>query len=285
MFINNQTGTDRDIKRRLQREFYVVIGDRSSVSLWQLRAQEFFPFIEEELRRRNLPDDLKFLAIAESGLVPTARSYAGAAGTWQFIRSTGARYGLKCGASVDDRLDFERATRSALSHLGDLFSRFKDWQLAMAAYNCGETCVARAMSEQGVNSFWDLVLPLETERYVPRIIAISYVMQHLEQCNLSLGLTAVLSGAEHTVAGSALIRAVIHIPRAMSLLELSRLAGLTYRQLKIDNPQIVTRVLPAGDYELLLEKDRLKQLQFALDNIKEDVLKQQKLHHPQRRRR
>lgn len=282
-FLSDSTSRDKDIKRRLEREFYVIVNDRASVALWQFRAQDYFPFIEQELKKRNMPDDLKFLAIAESGLVTTAKSWAGAAGTWQFMKATGARYGLQAGSIVDDRLNFERATHSALNHLRDLYKRFGDWQLAMAAYNCGETCVANALSSQGVISFWDLVLPLETERYVPRIIAISYVMTHLGQCNLDLRLqpsaaqsiaahdsgAQKAAGAEHAVRASGLVSAVVSIRRAVSLIELSRLAGTTYRQLKIDNPQIVARVLPAGTYSVYVDKNKLKQLRLSLDNINE----------------
>ncbi len=154
------------------------------VERWLKRVQVYGPMIEHILAEENVPEEMKYLAMAESGLNPQARSWAGAVGMWQFMRSTGQRYDLSINSWVDERRDPEKATRAAARHLRDLYEEFEDWHLAMAAYNCGAGCVRRALRRTGEEdpSYWDAYdhLPRETRGYVPMFIAAAHVMENPE---------------------------------------------------------------------------------------------------------
>lgn len=148
------------------------------VPLISERGRPYLPEIYAQLTARGMPMDLALLPAVESGFRTEASSHRGAAGMWQFMPGTARRLGLRVDATIDDRRGFSRATRAALDHLAELATRYNgDWLLAVAAYNCGAGCVDRAIAraqrsgESREPSFWDLDLPGETERYVPRWIA------------------------------------------------------------------------------------------------------------------
>jgi membrane-bound lytic murein transglycosylase D len=154
------------------------------VKRWLRRVQVYGPMIDHILAEENVPRDLKYLAMAESGLNPRARSWAGAVGMWQFMPSTGRRYGLSINPWVDERRDPEKATRAAARHLRDLYEQFGDWHLAMAGFNCGAGCVRRALRHTDAEdpTYWDAYdhLPQETRGYVPMFIAAAHVMENPE---------------------------------------------------------------------------------------------------------
>ena len=144
--------------------------------------------IEKILREEGVPEELIFLAQAESGFVPRAISRAMCVGLWQFAAFRGKEYGLNRTASTDDRMDPELATRAAAHHLHDLDNHFGDWNLAMAAYNCGPGCVDRAIQRTGFADFWQLrrlnVLPKETANYVPAILAMTIIAKNAKDYGL-----------------------------------------------------------------------------------------------------
>jgi len=144
-------------------------------------AQIYFPLFEEQLDKYNMPLELKYLAVIESALNPTANSRAGAKGLWQFMYGTGKVYGLKVTSYVDDRYDPYKATKAACEHLSDLYDIYGNWSLALAAYNSGAGNVNKAIRRSGgVKNFWAIhnYLPRETRSYVPAFIAASYVMAY-----------------------------------------------------------------------------------------------------------
>lgn len=145
------------------------------------RARPYLYHIVEEVERRGMPMELALLPMIESAFVPTALSRSAASGIWQFIPSTGRHYGLRQDHWYDGRRDFTAATNAALDYLGKLFLDFGDWQLALAAYNCGEGCVGRAMqrnAQQGLpTDYASLTLPDETRNYVPKLLALRNVMR------------------------------------------------------------------------------------------------------------
>jgi membrane-bound lytic murein transglycosylase D len=155
---------------------------------WRERVQVYGPMIEHILAEEEVPQELKYLAMIESGLNPDARSWAGAVGMWQFMPSTGRRYGLTINAWVDERRDPEKATRAAARYLSDLHDEFGDWHLALAGFNCGGGCVrqARRRSDAEDPSYWDVheYLPQETQGYVPMFIAAARVMEAPEAYDL-----------------------------------------------------------------------------------------------------
>ncbi|MEO8052085.1 MAG: transglycosylase SLT domain-containing protein [Acidobacteriota bacterium] len=152
------------------------------------RSGRYKPMIEKILREEGIPEELIFLAQAESGFVPRAMSRAMCVGVWQFAAFRGKEYGLNRTAYADDRMDPELATHAAARHLHDLYNHYGDWNLAMAAYNCGPGCVDRAIQRTGYADFWQLrrlnVLPKETANYVPAILAMTIISKNAKDYGL-----------------------------------------------------------------------------------------------------
>ena len=149
------------------------------------RSEHFIPFIAPILKQNNMPEDLVYLAMIESGFANHARSFAKAVGPWQFISATGKRYGLAVNWWIDERRDTRKSTLAAVEYLKDLYSMFHSWELAAAAYNAGEAKIARAIQRYGTKDFWELTrqryLRVETRDYVPKIIAAALVAKNRTQ--------------------------------------------------------------------------------------------------------
>lgn len=152
------------------------------------RAGRYRPLISRILAEEGVPQELIYLAQAESGFLPRAVSHKAAVGMWQFIQSRGRQYGLTQTAFSDDRLDPEKATRSAAKHLRDLYTKFGDWYLAIAGYNCGDGCVERAVQRTGYADFWQIrsrnAIPRETTNYVPIIVAMTIMHKNAKDYGL-----------------------------------------------------------------------------------------------------
>ena len=181
-----------DVNTQVERYVQFLTRRPSHVERLLSRAETYFPMVERVLAEEGVPDELKYLAMVESALNPAAQSHMAAAGMWQFIRATGAAYGLQATREYDDRLDPERATRAAARHLRDLHDRFGDWQLALAGYNCNPAVIARAAArfEERTGrraTFWDIeeAIPRETRAYVPMFIATSLVVSNPAAYGLS----------------------------------------------------------------------------------------------------
>ncbi len=168
---------------------YFTVRDREYTKMVLRRSTYFFPIIEDILSKYNLPDELKYLAIVESGLKPTARSRAAAVGLWQFVYYTGRTYGLHSDWYVDERMDPVKSTEAAAKYLKSLHKMFGDWELALAAYNCGPGNVRKAIRRSGYKrKFWDIYryLPRETRGYLPQFVAITYAFNYKEEHNFIL---------------------------------------------------------------------------------------------------
>jgi len=164
------------VRESLDRELVSNMYYQSSTLFYIKRAARFFPTIERILKEQGVPEDMKYLCVIESGL-QCVTSPAGAGGYWQFMKTTGQKYGLEISDEVDMRNHLEASTRAACRYLKDLKSRFGGWTEAAAAYNCGENGLGRRLDSQRQQSYYELLLNQETQRYVYRILAVKLIMQ------------------------------------------------------------------------------------------------------------
>ena len=165
-----------DIQERMDRELLVNTYWQSNGLLLIKRANKYFPIIEPILAEHGVPDDFKYLAVIESGLMNVV-SPAGARGFWQFMESTGKEYGLEINSNVDERYHLEKSTHAAAEYLKKSRERFGSWTLAAAAYNAGNYGISRQMERQEVGDYYDLLLGEETGRYVFRILALKEILK------------------------------------------------------------------------------------------------------------
>lgn len=166
-----------DVRERLDRELLVNTYWHSSTLLNIKNSYKYFPLIERILMENGVPDDFKYLAVAESNL-RNETSPAGAKGFWQFMKNTGEFYGLEINSEVDERFHLEKATRAACKYILDYKKRFGSWTLAAAAYNMGGTSLARFLESQRARQFYDLNVSEETNRYVFRLVAIKEILKN-----------------------------------------------------------------------------------------------------------
>jgi len=197
----------------------------------------YFPMFEEYLAKYNLPLELKYLAMVESALNPTAGSKAGAKGLWQFMKGTGAEYGLHVTSLVDDRYDPEKETEAACQYLQSLYNRYEDWFLVLAAYNSGPGTVNKAiLRARGVKNYWAIwpYLPKETRGYVPAFIAVTYVMNYAPEHNLYPTDPGLLLHGTDTV--------MVH--DRVGYDQINECIGVPMEDLVFFNPQYTKRIIP-----------------------------------------
>lgn len=165
-----------DVRERLDRELLVNTYWQSNTLLAHKRANRWFPLIEEVLAREGVPEDMKYLALVESGLT-NAISPMGATGYWQFMEETGKHHGLEVNAEVDERYNVVKSTEAACRYLKNGYARYGSWALAAASYNLGPGGVDKQLGRQKRNNYFDLMLPEETSRYVFRILAMKEILR------------------------------------------------------------------------------------------------------------
>ncbi len=168
---------EHDVKERVDRELLVNTYWQSNALLLIKRSEKYFPIIEPILAKHGIPDDFKYLAVIESGLMNVSSS-AGAKGYWQLMNKTAKELGLEVNKNVDERYDITKSTEAACKYLLKSKKRFGSWTLAAAAYNAGNAGISRKMKAQKVDSYYDLLLVSETSRYVPRIIAMKEILEN-----------------------------------------------------------------------------------------------------------
>ena len=205
------------------------------------RSASYFPMIEHVFAEENVPDELKYLALVESGLNLHARSWAGAAGPWQFISATGRAYDLEIDEWRDERLDPEKATRAAARHLRDLYQLFGgDWHLALAGYNCSPSVIKAAMRKAEAElgrepTFWDIYedIPQETRAYVPTFIATALIVSNPD----AFDLERVLPGPQYAYD-------LVPVRGMMPLETVAGLAGTDVSRIRALNPELLRDTLP-----------------------------------------
>lgn len=166
-----------EIWERIDKELLKNTYWQSNTILYFKKAHKYFPIIEPILKKYNIPDDFKYLAVIESGL-DNVRSTAGASGFWQILKVTAHEYGLEVNSSIDERYNLEKSTVVACEYLQDAYDKFGNWTMAAASYNMGKNGVRRQIDKQGSNNYYNLFLNSETARYVFRIIAVKEIMEN-----------------------------------------------------------------------------------------------------------
>ena len=217
----------KDIRERMDRELLVNTYWQSNGLLLIKRANKYFPILEPLLKKYGLPDDFKFLALAESAFTDETSS-AGAAGIWHFMKRTGKEYGLEINKNVDERYHIEKSTKVAAAYLKKSKERFNSWTLAAAAYNAGNYGIHKQLEKQQVTNYYDALLANETERYIFRIIALKEVISNPKKYGFIFDNEDLYT---HTKTR------VIKVDTVISNITLfAKKFGITYKELKIHNP-------------------------------------------------
>jgi hypothetical protein len=216
-----------DVKERMERELLVNTYWQSNGILLLKRANRYFPILEPLLAKYNLPDDFKFLALAESGFTDETSS-AGAAGIWHFMRTTGKEYGLEINENVDERYNIEKSTKVAAEYLIKAKEKLGSWTLAAASYNAGNQGVYRRLEAQEVSNYYDVKLPNETERYIFRILALKEIITNPKKYGFIFDKEDLYTRKETRL---------VKVDTAISNLTLfAKEFGMNYKELKIHNP-------------------------------------------------
>lgn len=244
---------------------YFTTRKRKMFASWLRRAKRYTPRLKEILRVHQLPEDLVYLAMIESGFNPRAYSRAKACGPWQFISATGTRYGLRINHWVDERRDFEKATVAAALYLKDLFDRFGCWYLAASGYNAGEGRVERAIKRHDTSDYWKIyrynTLPRETRHYIPQLIAAAAISENPQEYGFSeITLDEV---PEYGYC-------VRNVPAGTPLHLVAKASSTDLADIKSLNPELLTGITPPGkkEYSLKLPEDA------SLDSFDESLIVQ-----------
>ncbi len=223
---------------------------RPNFEKWLSRSGRYIPMMHEILREYGLPEDLVYLSLIESGFNPKAFSRARASGTWQFIKGTGKRYGLRIDRWIDERRDPVKATHAAAQYLTDLYERFDSWPLAFASYNAGEGRVARAIRQVKSRDFWKLrkyrIIRRETKNYVPKFMAAMMIAKDPERYGFDVSYENPWLYDE------------VEIKRATYLSAIAKNAGISLKELKFHNPELKRDITPprAPGYKIKLPPGR-----------------------------
>lgn len=216
-----------DVKERFDRELLVNVNLHASTILAIKRASRAFSVIEPILKKNGIPDDFKYLAVIESGLVNVV-SPAGARGIWPFMPETAKERGMEVNENVDQRYDLEKSTQAACSYFLSAKGKFGSWTLAAASYNGGMTGVNKQIEIQKVYNYYDLLLTEETSRYVFRILALKEIMENPKKYNFRI--------APEEVYATLPTRKIEIDSSIADLADLAKSQGINYKILKIHNP-------------------------------------------------
>ena len=224
-----------DLWERFDKELLKNTYWQSNTMLYIKRANKYFPVIEPILKKNNIPEDFKYLAVIESGL-ENVTSPSGAKGFWQFLKSTAKEYNLEVNYAVDERYNLEKSTQAACDYLNVAFEKFNSWTLAAAAYNMGMNGLQKALDNQKVENYYDLHLNSETSRYVFRILAVKEILQNPQKYGFVIRQQDMYIKQEYYVVE---IDSTVH-----NLYEFCEDYSINYQQLKKYNPWLLISKLP-----------------------------------------
>ena len=239
---------------------YVKRGHRQ-VSFMLGVSELYMPIFDEEINRAGIPCELRYLPVIESGLNPTATSFAGARGLWQFMIGTGNHYGLKSNNYIDERLDPIKSTEAAVRYLKDLYKMFNNWELAIASYNCGPGNVKKAIIRSGGSTdFWKIYdwLPAETRGYLPAFIAANYAMTFHNDHGIA-PMTPKVPITTDTV----------HVNKNLHFNQIVEVCGIDMEEIRALNPQYLKDIIPGANETYVLRLTNESITKFV---EKEDVV-------------
>lgn len=253
-----RSSPSRELHARVEEyvEYFTTDG-REVFQVWLDRSARYYPMMSAVFREKNLPEDLAYIAMIESGFNPHAVSGADATGPWQFVDSTAKRYGLRMDAWIDERRDPVKSTRAAAEHLHDLHNRFGSWSLALASYNAGALRVRQAIQKAQSKDFWTLYvaghIPRETRNYVPKYLASVIIASNPVAYGFNIPSGGPFSYEE------------IAVPKSTDLGLIALFANTTIKQIKLLNPELRRGSTPPdmAPYILRLPKGASQALFFA----------------------
>jgi len=253
----------QDIKERLEKELLLALWDRPQVILWLKRSSRYLPIIKGMLKENKLPEDLKYIAIAESALRPHVSSNRGAIGFWQFMRQTGIRYGLAINEHIDERRNLLASSQAAIRYFEDLYKKFGSWTLAAAAYNMGEEGLMAEILEQETDSYYHLYLPIETQRFVFRIISVKLILSHQKKYGFFLTKKDYYQPFKTES---------IHLncSQDIPIRVIAQAAKTHFKVIKDLNPEIRGHYLTKGSHHIVIPKGSAKGFHSRYQNILKD---------------
>ena len=249
---------NQEIRERFEKELLLTLWNRPQVILWIKRSARYFPLIEKMLKEADLPDDLKYVAVVESALRPHIRSSKGAVGYWQFIKPTGLKYGLRIDRDIDERRNLLAATRAAIAYFKDLYDIFGTWALSAAGYNMGEQGLQAEVLIQQTDDYYRLYLPLETQRYLFRILTAKLILEDPRAYGFFVTETDLYPPLDAD-------RISISRTEEIPVQTLAQAAGTSFKTIKDLNPQIRGHYLAPGSHTLLIPNGMAKGFESRLE--------------------
>ena len=255
MIINADVEKEIRSFQGIERDFFISSYQRSGL---------YRSIILKELKKAGIPEELFWLPLVESGFKIQAYSRARALGLWQFIPSTGYKFGLSRDEWVDERMDVEKSTQAAIAYLEELHGMFGDWLTVLAAYNCGEGRVLRVISRQHINyfdRFWDLYnqLPRETARYVPRFMATLHIIKNPQKYGINLG-----NETEKPIPYS-----IVKVNKVMKLQDIATKIEVSEDVMNLLNSELRHKITPDREYELKIPTEALAKFNLVVSEIPE----------------
>lgn len=227
-----------DVHERLDREMLTYMYSPATILYLLKLSHRYFPVISERLKAAGVPDDFKYLCIAESNLQSSALSHAGAVGFWQFMDYTAPGFGLETNANVDERMDVAKSTDAACIFLKQAYAKFKTWTGAAASYNCGQGRYNEQGSFQRTLNYYDLQLPEETNRYLYRILTFKYILENADSLGFKMD-----DAEKYNEIPYRTVTVTTSIP---NLVDFAIQNGTTYKMLRLMNPWLRGKALPVN---------------------------------------
>jgi len=238
---------EAEIRENIEKEMLLFLGDPAQIVLWLKRCSRYMPYIERMLKQNNMPDDLKYVAVIESSLLPHAGSAKHAIGFWQFIQPTGLRVGMTINSEIDERRSIFTSTVAAIKYFKKLYSDFGAWTLAAAAYNMGEEGLRNNIAFQETNDYYHLYLPIETQRYMYKIVAAKLILSDPKKYGFSLEKDDLYPPLDFD-------RIQVECPDEVPIPLIAKAANTHFKTIKDLNPEMRGKSMSAGTYSFLIPK-------------------------------